>query len=275
MIASLVIIFFVLGLIIGSFLNVVILRINTQRSLGGRSACMSCESKLCWYELIPVISFLSLKGRCRMCKTKISIQYPLVELATGLIFTLLFLKFQDIFFSNIFAFGVVYDYYAIMFSILLVIAVYDLKHKIIPDLLAFVFGVLAFLGLFFFSNSDFTVFSWHIPSLLEFLSGVLIAFPFAFFWAVSGGKWMGLGDAKLALGIGWLLGLVSALSGLVIAFWSGAIIGVALIILSRQGGQARNSKARKMGMKSEIPFAPFLVLGALLAFIFGLNLFGI
>jgi leader peptidase (prepilin peptidase)/N-methyltransferase len=78
---------------------------------------------------------------------------------------------------------------------------------------------------------------------------------------------MGFGDAKLALGIGWLLGLPLAFSGLVIAFWSGAVIGLALVVISR------NSKMRKMGMKSEIPFAPFLVLGAFVAFIFGLNLF--
>src|SRR3989338_2003903 len=87
------IIFFILGLIIGSFLNVVICRFKA-RPLGGRSACMSCQSKLSWYELIPLFSFLSLGGRCRNCKTRISIQYPLVELATGIIFSLLFVKFS-------------------------------------------------------------------------------------------------------------------------------------------------------------------------------------
>src|SRR3989338_8110091 len=118
------IIFFILGLIIGSFLNVVICRFKA-RPLGGRSACMSCQSKLSWYELIPLFSFLSLGGRCRNCKTGISIQYPLVELATGIIFTLLFLKFQNIFFTDISVFFLTYFYYAIMFSILIVLAVYD------------------------------------------------------------------------------------------------------------------------------------------------------
>ncbi|MBI2627471.1 hypothetical protein HYW72_00915 [Candidatus Nomurabacteria bacterium] len=80
---------------------------------------------------------------------------------------------------------------------------------------------------------------------------------------------MGLGDAKLALGIGWFLGISSALSALVVAFWSGAIVGIILVIFSR------NRKIGRLGMKSEIPFAPFLVFGAFLAFIFGLNLFGI
>lgn len=278
MILLLSIIFFVLGLIVGSFLNVVIYRLNTKRSLGGRSACMSCQNQLSWYELVPLVSFLGLKGRCRNCKTKISIQYPLVELMTGLIFASIFLKFQDIFSLSTLIFAVTYAYYAIMFSLLVVIATYDLKHKIIPDALSFIFGGLAFVGLFFFHSngiSSIPSFYWHIPSTLEFLSGVFIALPFAFFWLISGGRWMGFGDAKLALGLGWLLGITSALSGLVIAFWSGAIIGIILVILSRldRALLSKNGRISRMGMKSEIPFAPFLVFGAFLAFILGLNFF--
>ena len=87
MIPILTFIFFIFGLIIGSFLNVVILRFNTERSFGGRSGCMSCRKKLFWYELVPLFSFLGLKGRCKNCKTKISWQYPLVEFITGLIFS--------------------------------------------------------------------------------------------------------------------------------------------------------------------------------------------
>ncbi|MCX6751294.1 MAG: prepilin peptidase [Candidatus Nomurabacteria bacterium] len=257
----LTIIFFILGLIIGSFLNVVIFRFNTERSFGGRSGCMTCQNKLCWYELIPLVSFFALKGRCRNCKAKISIQYPIVELITGLIFAGLFLKFQDIFFINTLVFSISYAYYATMFSILLVIAVYDFKHKIIPDMLSLIFGVITFVGLFFFANY---LFYPHIPSILEFLSGILLALPFAFLWLVSKGTWMGLGDAKLALGLGWLLGFSGILSGAVVAFWSGAIVGLFLIIFSK-----------KHGMKTEIPFAPFLVLGVLIAFLFELSLFPI
>lgn len=261
MIFILVIIFFVFGLIIGSFLNVVIYRFNTKKSLGGRSACMSCQSKLTWYELIPLFSFLGLLGRCRNCKTKISIQYPLVELATGIIFAALFFKFQDIFFISTLTFTITYIYYVVMFSLLLVIATYDLKHKIIPDNLSFIFGLLAFIGLFFFNHFGFY---FHIPSVLEFLSGILIALPFALLWLLSHGAWMGLGDAKLALGLGWFLGISMALSGVVLAFWIGTIMGLYLIV-SKKG----------YGMKSEIPFAPYLVLGTFLAFILELNLFHI
>lgn len=259
MITILTIIFFCLGLIIGSFLNVVIIRLNTERSLGGRSACMSCQNKLTWYELIPVFSYLALRGRCRNCKSKISRQYPLVELASGIIFSVLFLKFQDIFIFNTLVFTFTYAYYAAVFSLLLVIAVYDLKHKIIPDSMALVLGILSFIGLFFFNVNGFYP---HLPSALEFLSGFIIAAPFALFWLVSKGAWMGLGDAKLAVSLGWLLGLSRAISGVVVAVWAGALVGLLLIIFSK-----------KHGMKSEIPFAPFLVLGALIAFLFSLSLF--
>jgi leader peptidase (prepilin peptidase)/N-methyltransferase len=146
-----------------------------------------------------------------------------------------------------------------MFSVLLVIAVYDFKHKIIPDKLSLIFGAITFIGLFFFSDY---LFYPHIPSVLEFSSGILLALPFALLWFLSSGKWMGLGDAKLALGLGWLLGISELLSGTVVAFWSGAIVGLILIAFSK-----------KHGIKIEIPFAPFLVFGVLIAFLFQLQLF--
>src|SRR3989344_8987856 len=135
MILLLTIIFFVFGLIIGSFLNVVIIRLNTDKSFSGRSGCMACQNKLSWYELIPLFSFFVLKGRCRNCKSKISVQYPVVELISGIIFASLFLKFENVFYINTLAFSISYAYYVTMFSILLIIAVYDLRHKIIPDVL--------------------------------------------------------------------------------------------------------------------------------------------
>jgi leader peptidase (prepilin peptidase)/N-methyltransferase len=144
---------------------------------------------------------------------------------------------------------------------LLVVAVYDYKHKIIPDIFSIFLGIITFIGLFLFK--DF-VFSPHIPSLLQFLSGIFLALPFAFIWLISKGAWMGLGDAKLSLGLGWLLGYGMLLSAGVLAFWSGAIIGIFLLLFSK-----------KYGIKSEIPFAPFLVLGVFLSFIFELNLFPI
>lgn len=259
MITTLAIIFFVLGIIIGSFLNVVIFRFNTHRSCLGRSGCLTCQKKLSWYELFPLFSYLFLKGRCKGCKTIISVQYPIVEFITGLIFAGLFLKFKNTFFLDTVGFTISYAYYALIFSIMIVISIYDLKHKIIPDILSLVLGIFSFLGLFLFIDYAF---SPHWPTILEIASGIIIALPFALMWLLSKGKWMGLGDAKLAISFGWLLGLSYALSGLVVAFWIGAIFGLVLVAFSR-----------KHGMKSEIPFAPFLVLGVVLTFFFSLQFF--
>lgn len=267
MLTLLTIIFFTLGLIIGSFLNVVIFRFNTERSFGGRSGCMTCQNQLSWYELIPVLSFLVLRGRCKKCRSRISSQYPIVELAAGLIFAGLFLKFQNVFFLDPLVFSFTYAYYAAFFSLLLVIAAYDFRHKIIPDTLSLAVGVLGFIGLFFFDTYGLSAqagFYPHFPSLMEFLSGFLLTIPFALFWLISRGTWMGLGDAKLAIGLGWVLGPARVLSGAVAAFWIGALGGLALVIFSK-----------RYGMKSEIPFAPYLVLGAILAFLLELHLFGI
>lgn len=264
MILTITTIFFVLGLIIGSFLNVVIIRLNTERSLGGRSGCMSCRKTLTWYELIPVLSFIALGGRCKGCKIKISRQYPIVEFLTGAIFAALFLKFQDIFFLDTLVFTLSYAYYAAVSTLLVVIAAYDLKHKIIPDTLSLIFGILTFSGLFFFGGEAGDVFSPHLPSLWNLLAGLMVSVPFALFWLVSRGAWMGLGDAKLAVGLGWLLGPSRLFSGVTLAFWIGATVGIILILFTR------NHK-----MKSEIPFAPYLVLGSLLAFLLGLHIFAL
>lgn len=228
---------------------------------------MACQNKLEWYDLVPVFSFVALKGRCRSCKTKISNQYPLVEMSTALIFGMLFWKFQSLFFSDILMFSFTYAYYVTLFCVLLIITVYDMKHKIIPDTLSFIFGAFSLVGMFFFDTTSFGVVSTfypHIPSLMQFISSFAIALPFALLWFFSRGAWMGLGDAKLAIGLGFMLGLAKLLSATVIAFWTGAIVGLILVAIKKVNG-----------MKSEIPFGPFLVLGALLAFVFELNLFQI
>lgn len=255
----LIIIFFVFGLVIGSFLNVVILRFNTGKSFGGRSVCMACEEKLSWYELVPVLSFLALLGRCKSCSTRISIQYPIVEILTGFLFTLLYLKFSSLFFLDAPTFFALYTYYAVLFALLVVIAFYDLKHKIIPDFLSATVGVIALSGLFIFKGDTVVP---HLPHLADFLSGFSVAVPFAILWLISRGTWMGLGDAKLALGLGWMLGIARIFSGTVLAFWSGALISVVLLIFSK-----------RYKIKSEIPFAPFLILGALLAFFLELQVY--
>ena len=237
---------FVLGAVVGSFLNVVILRLNTGQSIvSGRSKCFSCAKKLRWYELLPVISFIFLRGKCSACKTKISWQYSLVETITGIIFVLLFQQSQ-----NIFSFG----FFILTFSFLIIIAVYDYRHQIIPNLFVWIFNGLAFIGLFRTSDFGFRIFNWN-----NLLSGFILFAFFALLWGVSKGRWMGFGDAKLALGIGWLLGMTKGIAAITLAFWIGAIAGVLLIYLNKS----------KYGLKSSIAFGPFMVLGTAISFFWG------
>ena len=249
---------FILGTIIGSFLNVVILRHNSGRTVGGRSMCFSCGKTLHWHELVPVFSYLLQRGKCTKCKSKISPQYPVVEFLTGVIFALLVWKFSFLLLISPLTFLTKTLFYGYLLSLLVVISVYDLKHGIIPDQFSYLFGIMSFLLLFFETGN---IIMAHVPTVFQILAGPLIAAPFAFFWWVSKGRWMGFGDAKLAIGMGFLLGVSGGITALMIAFWSGAIVSLILLLL----------KKYKFTMRSEIPFAPFLVLATCVTFIFSLD----
>jgi len=159
-------------------------------------------------------------------------------------------------------------YYLIIWSILVVISVYDLRHKIIPDLLAFLFAGLALVYLVLNTGWGNIL---HTPYVWDILAGPLFALPFAALWFFSEGKWMGLGDAKLALGIGWFLGLIKGGSAIILGFWMGAIVGLTLVGVSKLSIAKRFHS--NYGLKSEIPFGPFLILGTVIAFFFNINLF--
>jgi len=240
---------FIFGLIVGSFLNVVICRYNTGKTLGGRSMCFSCGKVLKWYELVPVLSFLFLRGKCGVCKSRLSWQYPIVEFVTGILFLGAF--FLSAF--NIY----IFIYLCAQFALLIVISVYDIRHKIIPDLFVYVFVILALIFVLtplFLGNYDFSVLLWNI------LAGPIYFLPFAGLWYFSRGKWIGFGDAKLALGIGWFLGFTNAYIAIVLAVWVGAIVGIGLILYTKILCFATD---KKITLKSEIPFGPFLVFGLL------------
>ncbi len=251
----------ILGALIGSFLNVVIYRYNTGLSIAaGRSQCFVCGKKLLWYELIPLLSFLFQKGRCTVCHTKISWQYPLVELATAFLFfavTYRQISLYEIFslYPNGFMYSVLLAlYYFIIISIMVVIAVYDMRHKIIPNGLVYMFILLSLGKLLVFTY----LFAWPLDTLglLNLIAPLLLAFPFAFLWFISKGMWIGFGDAKLALGIGALLGLAQGLSAIMLAFWIGAAYGIVLLVWSKF---SPNKHGVSIGPASEIPFAPFLM----------------
>jgi leader peptidase (prepilin peptidase)/N-methyltransferase len=241
---------FIFGLIIGSFLNCVIYRLETKKSfLRGRSFCPKCKQQLAWYDLIPVLSYFILAAKCRYCKKKISVQYPLVELATGVLFVAL--ANFDHFFQTF--------YFFIIISFLVVIFVYDLKSYIIPDKVVLPAIALALAyNLFSVMIGDFT---WQV-FWGRILAGFWPALGFFLLFFVSQGKWMGFGDVKLAFLMGLVLGPVKVIVALYLAFILGGIISLVLVI------------SRKKNMKSEIPFGPFLVTGTFLAMIFSSSLLG-
>jgi len=252
---------FIFGLIIASFLNSIIYRLSiNQDFLFGRSYCPNCKHNLSWPDLIPLISFLVLKGKCRYCKKPISIQYILVEFVTAVLFVILIRQ-------NI---GLIYDFTLLRFLNLcfmfyivcsmIVIFVYDLKHYIIPDKVIFPAIIVAFFYQLFNIWNSFGVWTLDFDILKLLLSPILAAIVSSLFFLSivlgSRGKWMGMGDVKLAFLMGLFLGSPKILIALFLAFFIGAIIGVILII------------SGKKTFKSEVPFAPFLIMGTFLALFF-------
>lgn len=233
-------------------MNVVALRYNTGMTVNGRSKCFSCGKNLLWYELVPVLSFLLQKGSCTKCKSKISWQYPVIEIISGIIFVLIFFIFPPVSVAA----SVHTFFYILITCILLVITIYDVKHKIIPDPLVYTFAGLSLLHLFVGSDLSFVT-----PSLSALLAGPVLALPFALLWLVSKGTWMGLGDAKLVLGIGWVLGLIPGISALVLSFWIAAAVSIVWMLVSF--GKVRG--------RYEIPFGPYLILGMYIVLLFGIQ----
>lgn len=257
-------IIFVFGTIIGSFLNVVIYRYNSGTSpLTGRSQCFSCGKTLEWYELFPVFSFLAQRGRCRKCKTKLSWQYPIVETLSGAIFVAVFLLGKPPLEST---------YLLVIFSTLLVIAVYDLRHQIIPDGLVAFFALLSLVWFVWSTPASFERLL-HFPYYWTLLAGPMLFFPFWALWFVSRGRWLGLGDGKLALGIGWFLGATLGGSAIMLAFWIGAAYALVVMGAQRFFAKIFPGKFRRLSMQSEIPFGPFLILAVFIVYFTGVNFF--
>ncbi len=248
---------FILGAIIGSFLNVVILRLGTGVSIvSGRSKCFSCGHALVWYDLVPFFSYIALGRKCRYCGSKISARYFAVELATAVLFS------ATAFYGIPLTFlGLIFLLLSlVIISFFVAIAFYDFRHKIIPDVLSYGAAICALLFSVLVIISGGATW-WRL------LSGIIVALPFFFFWLVSKGSWMGLGDAKLSLSIGWWLGISLSLGALISAIFSGAIFGIGIMIAEKI-----RTGAVKWG-RHEIPFGPFLILGALISYFFGISIY--
>ena len=235
---------FFLGLSVGSFLNCLIYRLSVSEKPEGRSYCPKCKHKLSYKDLVPVLSYIFLLGKCRYCKKRISLEYPLVELLTGALFLFSFL------FLGI---SVELIYLLIVLFFLILIFVYDLKHYIIPDFANFSLIGLSFVYLLytFFIESDLQILLYGVYSAL----GAFLFF-FSLFYFTKG-KGMGFGDVKYVVFMGLFLGFPEIVVGLFISFLLGAIIGLILIAV------------KKKKIKSQVPFAPFLIIGTLAAYFYG------
>ncbi|KUO50599.1 MAG: peptidase A24 [Desulfitibacter sp. BRH_c19] len=229
----------ILGLLIGSFLNVCIYRIPKGETVVYNSShCTHCNTALKFMDLIPVLSYIFLNGKCRYCGEGIKVRYPLVELFTGGIFFLTYLYI---------GFDILLIKYLVLFSILIVITFIDLDHKIIPNkliLIMLIWGII-----------------WQIfhPEIvwISAAAGALLGGGLLLLAAVISRGGMGGGDIKLMFAAGFILGLSNTALALFLGFLSGSIIGIALIVL------------RIKSRKDPIPFGPFLSLGIFIAALWG------
>ena len=230
---------FLLGSILGSFYNVVGLRIPQDQSIvKPRSHCSSCGRTLTALDMVPVFSWLFLRGKCRNCGTKVSVIYPLIELATGLLFMLAFYQL-----------GLTRELVVALtfISLLIIIIVSDLTYMIIPDKV-----LLFFAPIFIIQRIFIPLDPWW-----DFIVGAVIGFVLLLLIAMISKGGMGGGDIKLFLVIGIILGLKLTLITLMLAAFLGAIYGVIGMLMG------------KYKKKQEIPFGPFIAIGALLSYFYG------
>jgi leader peptidase (prepilin peptidase) / N-methyltransferase len=235
--AALAAVFLAPGLALGSFLNVVAARVPLRRSVvKPRSSCMTCGTEIAWYDNVPVVSWILLRGRCRSCAAPIAWRYPAVELVTALLVA-----------GCVWKFGLTADALVAAFfcAALVAVSATDLEHRIVPNRIVVPAAAIVLVA------------QTVLHPSVEWLAGALGASGFLFLSALAYPKGMGMGDVKLALLLGAMLGryvpvalLVGMLAALVPSF----------VLLARHG-----SRARKMG----IPFAPFLALGGVVGLFAG------
>lgn len=242
---------FILGLSVGSFLNVCIYRIPEGMSIvSPGSHCPKCGHELKPIELIPVVSFLALRGRCKVCRAPISFRYPGIELLTGIVFFWVFLK-------NGFSYDTLVLW--IFSALLIVVAFVDLDHRRIPNPLivaGLILGILPIAGILL---DFYTVYSGDWFSILEsMLIPTLLLFAFSLVSGlISGSRGLGMGDVKLYLVIGTFLGWRLSFLSLWIASVLGGLLGLAWLLF------------RKGSRHTEFPFGPFIAVGAFVSSIYG------
>lgn len=225
---------FMIGITIGSFLNVLIDRLPRGESIMGRSYCEYCKHKLSWFDLFPLVSCLMLSGRCRYCNKKIPLGILFIELLTGVLFMLSFIYLGNTIQEK--------ALYLVIVSSLIVVFFADVKYMIIPDSIQLSIAIASFL-LLLIRGLTLQILETRISAAVVTMLPLLIIYKF------TKGKGMGFGDVKLALTIGLLFGLFGGALVLYIAFVTGSLTGLLLIIVKRKK------------LKQTIAFGPFLVIG--------------
>jgi len=254
----LMVMIFILGLCLGSFVNMLVYRVAVKYKLiskskfivadKNRSFCDGCGRQLRWYENVPVISWLIQKGKSRCCQKKLSFLYPIVELITGILLMVVVFRFNLLSSDLPIMLEVVRLFFAMVLITLLVFsAVFDIKYLILPDFATITLIVMSFLGVVF-----------DEPNIIPYLLSALGAFSFlGVLYLVTKGKGMGFGDVKLAIFMGLFLGYPNIIIAIYIAFIVGALVGLMGMI------------SKKMTKKTQIPFGPFLILGTFVAWVWG------
>ena len=250
---------FLFGLPIGSFLNVCIYRLPRSKSIvNPPSHCPKCEKKIGWYDNIPLISYILLRGKCRNCKVTISPRYFFVEFITGLMFLFLMMKF-----------GLSFDFFifAVFTCVLTIVTFIDFEHYLIPDVLVLpgiVLGLAVSIrnSLLANSNALFFNFSYPLSAFMNSLTGACLGFLSLFIVAVLGEmlfkkEAMGGGDLKLLAMMGAFLGWKNVLFTIFISSLVGSVIGITLIIL------------KKKGKKEYMPYGPYLALAGIISIFWG------
>lgn len=247
---------FVLGTGVGSFLNVFIYRtINDEPWMWGRSKCEHCRKKIAWFDNIPLFSYFMLRAKCRYCRQPISMIHPTVEFLTGTLFVwwywggAFFFKLTQAPLTTLQPL-----FWLLVGVLLLVIFVADWLFMVIPDL-----AVFSLLGLIIIYRLGLVLLG--IMKLQDLMMTIIVATVFTLFfwflWWVTKGKGFGLGDVKLMLPLGLLLGWPRSLVGVFFAFILGAVTGIMLILI------------RKKKIGQVIPFGPFLVVGGVIGLVWG------
>jgi prepilin signal peptidase PulO-like enzyme (type II secretory pathway) len=262
-----VLLLFILGLFLGSFLGVLVDRMpRNETVIKGRSRCEFCKKELRWLDLIPVLSFISTKGKCRYCHASLPYFYPIIELSTGILFALVYISqifnFQLSIFSELLnlnslilnpLFFIRLIYYLIIVAGFVVIFFMDLKYGLILDKILLPLVVIIFAYLLILNPSSLIL--NLVCGILAFLFFLVIALGFKL---IRGKDGMGGGDIKLVFVLGLFLGFPNIIISLYLAFLTGLVAGIILILWKKKSLQ-----------NSALPFGPFLILGALVCLFFG------